>query len=236
MIQTIDPIIFRFRNGEVQVALYRRPETMARFPNALSLPGGMVFEDKDDSLNHTIERILKNKVHFTPVFMESMAPVGNRYRDPDGWSTTIPYLCLTAHNEEHPDIAWVEVSKLVSSKDGADSVHLPFDHNELITQAYSQLVNRTGYSTLPVYMMPDKFTLPDLQACCEAILGSSLHKAPFRRRWLNTELLVETNEQGRMTTTNEDGKRARSARLFTLSEKHNLVFFERTMSGSKQNG
>lgn len=232
MIQTLDPIIFRFTHGVVQVALYKRPIHMERYPGILSLPGGMVFEDKDNTLNDALNRIVDKKVGFMPHFLETMAPVGNKTRDPDGWSTTIPFLCITQDDGEHDTIEWMPVNRLLE-QDSEAEYKLPFDHNALITKAYDVLRNRSTYSTLPLYFMQDKFTLVDLQACCETITGSPQNKAAFRRRWLKIGLFEPTDEMALPhSQTKANAKKSRSA---TLHKIHNyeMRFFERAMLGEK---
>jgi len=232
MIQTLDPIIFKFTVEGLKVALYKRPSNIERFPNVLSLPGGMVFEDVDATLEDSLTRILAKKVGFTPRFLETMAPVGNKDRDPDGWSTTIPFLCIADFQDERDTIEWRLVTKIIE-KDGKAEYMLPFDHNMLITKAYEVIKNRATYSTLPLYFMPENFTLRDLQICYEALIGTEQHKAVFRKRWLNTGLLSEVGEYSPpIFAPRHKGTRLRQAALYYVP-KHTLMYFERTMSGIK---
>lgn len=234
MIQTLDPIVFRFKAGKIEVALYNRPKDTDRYPSVSSLPGGMIFEDKDHNLEDSLNRILNRKMPLPLSFMDVMPPVGNNSRDPDGWSMTIPYLCITNSTENYTQGHWVPIESLVLTPN-KNGVRLPFDHNELIESAWNILKNRASYSTLPVFFMPEKFTLIELQKCCETISGNSIHKASFRKRWLNSGVITPLNEQGYSTCLySGESKRERIANLYTINTCSPMVFFERTMTGTKK--
>ena len=232
MIQTLDPIIFRFNSGRIEVALYNRPDNTKRYPSVASLPGGMVFTDVDKDLTMALERILKKKMPLPISFMDVMPPVGNNSRDPDGWSITIPYLCITNSKEHYAQGTWTPVDSLTLSSN-SPKTKLPFDHNELINNAYELLKNRASYSTLPAYFMPKSFTLKELQNCCEVISGKTIHKASFRKRWLSSGAIVSIAEKGYSSCLLVgEQKRERIAGLYTLNPFSPMVFFERTMAAN----
>lgn len=72
--------------------------------------------------------------------------------------------------------------------------NLAFDHKTLLKKAVNRLRNKTRYSALPISLMPEYFTLTELQTMFELILGSSLQKKSFRRRIETSGLLSETGE------------------------------------------
>lgn len=228
MIQTLDPIIFTREpeTGTLMVLLYKRPSDKSRFPNSLSLPGGWIFEDKDTSIDGAMTRILTEKVGFTPKYMESLSPVGNAYRDPDGWSVTIPYLCLSPYQQAGSDSHWADVDDVIVQGDKCRQP-LPFDHNTLITKAFQVLKHRAAYSTIPVLMMPELFTLAELQQCCESILGQNLFKTAFKKRWVDKNIISATEEKRR------SGNSKRPATLYQKQAK-DILFFERVMTGENE--
>ncbi len=70
---------------------------------------------------------------------------------------------------------------------------LAFDHNELLNLALERLTNKTRYTALPASLMPELFTLTELQTIYEIILGQSLDKKAFRRRMIEAGAVEETN-------------------------------------------
>ncbi len=77
---------------------------------------------------------------------------------------------------------------------GSPGQTLAFDHDELLAAAVASLRNKVERHALPLHLLPEKFTLTDLQRTCEAILGWELDKSVFRRRLKGSEDLVELGE------------------------------------------
>jgi 8-oxo-dGTP diphosphatase len=59
---------------------------------------------------------------------------------------------------------------------------LPFDHRQIIDTAVMRVRNKSQYSSLPVHLCAEPFTLPQLQAAYEAVLGEPVNKVSFRRK------------------------------------------------------
>lgn len=71
-------------------------------------------------------------------------------------------------------VEWVKVSDLPEL--------LAFDHPLLVNRAVEHLKNKVARNVLPVHMLPEKFTLTQLQKTMEAVLGIAIEKSAFRRR------------------------------------------------------
>jgi len=122
--------------------------------------------------------------------------VGNSLRDPRGWSVTILYFALIDYlalpqkgNIDPQELSeWVSVSKALDYQ-------LAFDHEDLLKLAINRLRSKTRYAALPINLMPENFTLTELQNMFELILGLPLPKKSFRRRIETSDLLEETGEK-----------------------------------------
>ena len=88
--------------------------------------------------------------------------------------------------------------------------NLPFDHKEIIQAAVDRVRNKSSYSSLPVYLCGEQFTLPYLQEVYEAVLGELINKVSFRRKMDELDMLEPI--EGEMET----GRANRPAQLYRL--------------------
>lgn len=187
---TVDMAIFSISNGQLQVLLVKRPN----FPykDQWALPGGFADLVHDKDLMATAYRKLVEKTGITSPYLEQVASRGNAERDPRGWAVTILYFALIDFNafefqslNEYSE--WVSVSK-------AQTLALAFDHQELLHLALERLINKTRYTALPASLIPELFTLTELQTIYEIILGQTLEKKAFRRRMVEAGAVEETGQ------------------------------------------
>ncbi|WP_024872575.1 NUDIX hydrolase [Tolumonas lignilytica] len=197
MITTIDTVLLRIADNELQVLLWQRPSDSRAYPGFWALPGGWVFEDRDETLEQATCRILERKAGLKPDYIEQVATIGNRQRDPDGWSMTVLHLALlrfSCSSSTHEDTHWVPVENVLNQ-----SQELAFDHAVLLAKALERLNTKARYSTLPLYLAEQELKLPELQRIYEIVLGNPLHKRAFRERILSADVLQDTGRrvQGR---------------------------------------
>jgi hypothetical protein len=108
--------------------------------------------------------------------------VGGRQRDQRGWALSVVYRALApaglalSPGKRIEELRWVEAD--VAAQDGS----MAFDHETLIRNAVAQLRSEVDALDLPFEALRAPFTLGELQAFCEAILGRRLDKSSFRRR------------------------------------------------------
>jgi 8-oxo-dGTP diphosphatase len=195
MISTIDTVLLRIADQSLQVLLWQRPADSRAFAGEWALPGGWVFEDRDQTLEQATCRILEQKVGLKPDYIEQVATIGNHQRDPAGWSMTVLQLALIRYSGsplQHANTQWISV-------DLARQTQLPFDHNALLEKALERLSTKARYSTLPLYLAEHELKLPELQRIYEVALGNPLHKRAFRDRILSANVLEDTGKrvQGR---------------------------------------
>src|SRR5690554_3289227 len=206
---SVDGLLFTYHQKQLKVLLVERSNHPDK--GKWGLPGGFVDLDVDDNLEDTVVRKLREKTGVRPPYIEQLSTIGNRSRDKRGWSVTVCYTALVAHQdcETHvdsvSDARWVELDKLADLK-------LAFDHREIIEAGREALKLRALDSIVPAYTLPDRFTLSELQHVHEVLLGKPIQKTSFRRRMSRLEevgLLIDT---GKFTA----GPR-RPAVLYTLS-------------------
>ncbi|MCH7337800.1 NUDIX domain-containing protein [Acinetobacter sp. NIPH 2699] len=190
---TVDMAIFSVTKGQLQVLMVQR----SNFPEKgkWALPGGFVNLKTDPDLMVTAHRKLFEKTGINSPYLEQVETIGNQYRDPRGWSITALYFALIDFDKfEIQESTTTETSQWVPINQ-ALKFDLAFDHKKLLRLAFDRLCNKTRYTALPVSLMPELFTLTELQTIYEIILGHTLEKKSFRRRMQEAGAVEETGQQ-----------------------------------------
>ncbi len=222
-ITSVDTVIFTVIEGYLHVLTVKREEHP--FKDCWALVGGFIDIHKDIDLEATAKRKLEEKTGVQTPYLEQFGTIGNKTRDPRGWSVTTVYFALIPNHtiELRPgkgavDIKWSKVHE------GNITEKLAFDHSELLFQCAERLRSKVLYTSLPIHLMPDDFTLGELQKVYEMILGKKIDHKSFRRRILSADILTET---GKMR---HEGKRP--AHLYRLKDNSNTHFFVRNIEGA----
>lgn len=174
VICTVDVVLLTLCTGGLHVALL--PRERAPFAGALSLPGGFIHPQEDHDTQASAARVLREKAGLASPYLEQLATFSGPVRDPRGWSLAVVYCAL------------VPPQVLTPAKDGLQlfPVHalppLPFDHRSMVDAAVARVRSKSQYSSLPVHLCQQPFTLPQLQAVYEAVLGEPINKVSFRRK------------------------------------------------------
>lgn len=214
---SVDMVIFAIIEGELSLLLVNRDEHPCK--DSLALPGGFIDLKKDQDIDATAYRKLTEKTGIKSPYLEQVATIGNNSRDKRGWSVTVLYYALVDINkidQQHSKLEsqWLSVSKALK-------MNLAFDHQSLISKAYSRLMEKTRYTALPVELLPEYFTLTELQTIFEIILGKKLPIKSFRRRILAADILEATDK------SKLSGKR--HAQLFKSTGLDRDYYFPRTL-------
>lgn len=216
---TVDIVIFAIREDALHVLLVQRPAGLGEpFPNAWALPGGFVDIAKDGDLEACAVRKLKDKTGMVSPYLEQLGSWGGAARDPRGWSATHAYFALMPAAPDPPagDARWFPVST------GKTRPKLAFDHGEILEAAIQRLRSKVEYTSLPAYLMPAEFTLPDLQRVYEIVLDRPLEKSAFRTRMLAADLIEPVARVRRGPN--------RPAQLYRLKKAKSPVYFARTFN------
>ncbi|MCY7308159.1 MAG: NUDIX hydrolase [Rhodoferax sp.] len=226
---TVDVVIFTVQEGQLQVLLVRRPDaTTEPFPNAWALPGGFVDIDKDASLEACARRKLLEKTGVKTPYLEQLGSWGNSTRDPRGWAATHAWfallapLALSLNSDATSQAAqWHAIDERSPRK------KLAFDHREILQAAVKRLTSKVEYTSLPAFLLPEPFTLPQLQKAYEAVLRRPLDKSGFRTRALAANFLDETGFM--------DVGAPRQAMGYQIRDRNQVVYFPRTF-GARSEG
>lgn len=169
------------------------------------LPGGFVHVG--ESLDDAAARLLEEKAGITDVYTEQLYTFGEVDRDPRTRVITVAYYALVASTRlttdnvggqlARIDVPWEgETGGSVRIKAGNRHLATAFDHDRIIGMVVKRLRGKLNYAPVGYELLPNEFTLLDLQRIHEAILGVSVNKDSFRRRMLASgELLPTGNRQ-----------------------------------------
>jgi 8-oxo-dGTP diphosphatase len=223
---TVDLAIFTVREAALHVLLVQRPNTPGEpFPLAWALPGGFIDVDKDADLAACAKRKLREKTGLVSSYLEQLGSWGSRRRDPRGWSVTSVYFALVPNDQvmlqagaNAIQVQWERIER------GSKGVtpRLAFDHSLILESALERLRSKVEYTSLPAFLLPEEFTLSELQDAYEIVLGRSVEKSAFRTR-INDARLVEKLPRQRETGS-------RPAQLYRLRDRRAPVYFPRTFS------
>ena len=161
----VSAIFFGFITGSALLALFRHGASL----------GGIGI----------VAMWLQDKTGLQTHHLEQLGSWGNAHRDPRGWSATHVYMALIPAPEAVDASAqWHTLAQVADTP-------LAFDHRELLSAALSRLRSKVEYTSLPAFLLPEPFTLPQLQQVYEAVLGRELDKSAFRKRMLDGDFLQE---------------------------------------------
>ena len=186
----VDIALFSVVDGSLRVLLVQR----AQEPELLrwALPGGILKPELDANLEETARRVMRSKISVEILHLEEVKTFSGANRDPRGWSVSLLYWALLPYDQVNA-LVNTKVEKLDWCDATNPGVDLAFDHREQLNAALRLLRTRISVSSpaLPLHLMPEKFTLTELQRTCQAILGREIDKAAFRRRVKDSPDLVQ---------------------------------------------
>jgi len=198
---TVDIVVFTLRENRLQVLLIRRAGEP--FSGSWALPGG--FVRMEESLEEAALRELCEETGVQEAYLEQLYTFGEPGRDPRGRVVSVAYYALIpadAHyrsegGSDASQAGWFPVGELPQ---------LAFDHTEIITYALARLHYKLEYTAVGFELLPEEFSLSEIQHTYEIILGESLDKRNFRRRMLESGIIEPTRVKR--------GKEGRPAQLY----------------------
>jgi len=187
---TVDIVIFTIQSGELRVLLVKRGAQP--FQGQYAIPGGFVHEG--ESLEDAALRELREETGVADVYLEQLYSFGDPGRDPRGRVITVAYFALVSADRS-----------LKAGTDAAEATWWPFDrlpqlafdHRKILDYALERLRNKLEYTTVGFQLLPEKFTMTELQEVYEAILGKKLDKRNFRRKLALLKILKPLSEYRR---------------------------------------
>jgi 8-oxo-dGTP diphosphatase len=183
---TVDCVIFGFEENKLKVLLIK--SDLAIYEGKYSLLGDVVKDEED--LEDAAYRILKERTGMNDVFLEQVRSFGHPGRHPGGRVMTVAYCSLLNVNHHElkihdNDLHWHSVSTIAE---------MAFDHKEILDACYRWLQKRIQEHPLGFNLLPEKFSLRELQNLYEAILNVSLDRRNFRKKFASMDLLIDIDE------------------------------------------
>ncbi|OLY93270.1 ADP-ribose pyrophosphatase YjhB, NUDIX family [Cnuella takakiae] len=188
LLLAIDCIIFGFDGTQLKALLIKRGFEPQK--GKWSLMGG--FVQKDESVDDAAKRILDQLTGLHDIYMEQLHVFGEVDRDPGGRVVSIAYYALIKIDDyskelmESHQAEWFAMDEIPP---------LIFDHKKMISMARERLRQKVANYPIGFALLPNKFTLPQLQALYEAIYETELDKRNFTRKILSFEILQKLEEK-----------------------------------------
>lgn len=202
---SVDCIIFGFETNKLKLLVGKRNIDPGR--GELSLYGG--FVEEDESIDEAANRTLKTLTGLDHLYMKQVGAFGAVNRDPGERVISIAYCALInvkdydkALQEEH-DLQWINLDKLPK---------MYSDHNDMVREAIMLLRRRISTEPLSFNLLPELFTLTQLQHVYEAILGEEIDKRNFRKKIKTIDFIEKTDKIDKVTSK-------RGAALYTFNKK-----------------
>lgn len=193
LLVAVDCIIFGFDGKQLQALLIKRgfePEK-----GKWSLMGG--FMTQEESSDEAAVRVLHQLTGMKDIYMEQLYCFTDVNRDTAGRVISIAYFALiniAEYNEqmqfEH-EARWFPLNEIPK---------LIFDHSEMVAKAKERLRQKVVNHPIGFELLPEKFTLPQLQSLYEAIYESPLDKRNFTRKILSLEILNRLDEKNKLSS------------------------------------
>ncbi|MGY3053863.1 8-oxo-dGTP diphosphatase [Pedobacter sp. UYEF25] len=211
---SIDCVLFGFDGKELKILLIERNEEP--FKDWWALPGNIVGHN--ESLDQSAERILYELTGLSGIYMEQYYAFGDPGRHPQGRVITLAYYALIRLGGEKEVVPrssyakqanWMPISKLPK---------LAFDHQKIYDKGLEKIKRRIKHQPIAFELLPEKFTLTQLQHVYELVLGKKLDKRNFRKKITSFGVLKELNEK-------QKGVSYRAAALYRFDKRKYAKLF-----------
>ncbi len=205
----VDLLVFTIDDDRLKVLTVRRQ--YEPFAGMRALPG--VFIRPDESLDEAARRGLREETGLEGIYFEQLYTWGAPDRDPRRRVLSVSYMALVdiaqlrgaAAGLRTTETRLWDVQELLTADD------IAFDHKNIIAYGRERLANKVEYTTIAFSLVPEEFTLPQLQRVYEILLGKQLYKANFRKK-----LAPLVEETDRSTS----GDAHRPSKFYRLRAKH----------------
>lgn len=203
---SLDCVVFGFHDNQLKVLLLRM-----KFTKEWALPGGFLHED--ESLETAANRVLKVRTGLDDIFLKEFKVFSDPLR-----SKKNPAVQDLIDSGANPDPSWfdqrfisvgfyalVDFSKTIPQHDSLSDLctwkslneidNLILDHNQILSNALETLRIQLNHQPVGYNLLPEKFTMPELQKLYETILGKELDRRNFQRKMLSYNILNKLEER-----------------------------------------
>lgn len=202
----VDVIIFTIKDARLQVLLIKMKKKP--YGNYWAAPGGLI--GPKENCGEAAKRHLLEKAGIKNAYLEQLYTFSEVGRDPFGRVVSVAHFALLPSSrlnlkttEEYADVQWHPVGKLPQ---------MAYDHKKIVDAAAKRLRAKLGYTNIVYNLLPESFTLTDLQRTYEIILGHKLDKRNFRKKILSLKLIRKLKQQRK-------GAANRPAELYKFTER-----------------
>jgi 8-oxo-dGTP diphosphatase len=187
---TVDAVVFGFDAEDLKVLLIERDLEPFAGGGRWALPGG--FVRVGESLEDAVRRELQEETGLSRVFLEQLYTFGNPGRDPREHTVSVASYALVKLSDH-------AVTAATDARDARwfpadDTPPLAFDHSRILDAARDRLRAKVRYQPIGFELLPEKFTLSQLQRLYETILARTLDKRNFRKKVLALGVLRELDQ------------------------------------------
>lgn len=195
---SVDSVVFGFNENQLKVLLVR----MATGKDWL-LPGGYVF--KKENLDDAAQRVLKERTGAERIYLQEFGVFGNTSRSEEyfkqyeeslwhkqrfisiGFYALVDYTQVNLEIDHYSDSCeWKSIEEMPP---------LAMDHQEIFDTALTVLRQQLSYKPIGMNLLPERFTMSDLQHLYETILGRKLNRGNFYRRIMRFDVLIKHEDQ-----------------------------------------
>ena len=197
---SVDTVIFGFNGDQLKVLLLKM-----KFNQQWFLPGG--YMKKEENLESAAIRILRERTQLDKIFLQEFAVFSELNRSEEAFKDfpedlwhkkrfiSVGYYALVNHKDVSPigdelseSCDWIILDEL-------ESQNITMDHKKIIEKALNTLREQISYKPIGLNLLPEKFTLSELQKLYEAILGRTLNRGNFYRKNKNIGILKKLDEK-----------------------------------------
>ena len=183
----VDAVVFGYAEQRLHLLLIRR--NIEPFEGEWALPGGQVLYD--ESLEAAVERELQEETGIRINYLEQLYTFGQPGRDPRNRVVSVTYFALVNPNQfdlaaatDAADARWFPCEKLPA---------LAFDHTHIVEYALKRLRAKLSYEPIGLNLLERDFLFSDLEKLYESILGRTIDRRNFRKKFLSFGILSETS-------------------------------------------
>lgn len=216
---TVDCVIFGLDLDEETLKVMLIQRDVEPFEGVWATPGG--FVRRGETLMQAATRELEEETGIRDVFLEQLYTFGDPDRDPRGWIVSVAYYALVSPDKHHiratadaRQAQWFPVTSVP---------RLAFDHEEILARALERIRGKLTYAPLGFELLPQKFTIKQLQKVYEIVLGRTLDNRNFRKKIFAMDVLRELGEM-------QKGVPHRAARLYKFDERKYNQMIKRGLS------
>lgn len=188
---SVDCIVLGFHHTELKILTFKR--NIPPFEGKQSLLGG--FVNKEESIDEAVQRVLSKLTGMDSLYLEQVGTYGDVARDPGGRVISVVYYALINMADYDPSLLEKYDAKWISL---AECDNLIMDHKQMVTDAIAILRRKASAFAVGFNLLPEKFTLTQLQSLYEALYCEPLDKRNFRKKVLSLDILNRLDEKDKI--------------------------------------